>query len=139
MAVGLRDVGCFDLCGSLRSVAGDDRNDELRRADERGKMMMVRERALVVRESAIGMVSVIGRLCQADGSVESFGICMERREQIKTEVPNKYEQQHERALPPEKRPRLPEGSPVPSDPKSHAVHLRSRLSQFRCRKHRWVA
>ena len=133
MAVGLRDVGCFDLCGSLRSVAGAGGQDELCRANERGKMMMVRERAGMVRETAIGMVSVVGRLCQADWSVGRFGIRMERREQVKAEIPNKYEQHHEGAMPPEKRHGLREGSPVPSDPKSHVLYLPSRLSQLDAR------
>jgi hypothetical protein len=45
---------------------------------------------------------------------------MQRREQLKADIPDKYEQQHDGALPPEKRHGLRRGSPVPSDPISHA-------------------
>jgi hypothetical protein len=53
---------------------------------------------------------------------------MQRREQLKTDIPDKYEQQHEGALPPEKRYGLRKGSPVPSDPISHVSTCLQRLS-----------
>ena len=92
MAVGLRDVGCFDLCGSLRSVAGDDRNDELRRADERGKMMMVGKHTTVVRDSTTGMALWIclGSACNADTWKGSLQIGMEWSDQVKADIPDNH-------------------------------------------------
>jgi hypothetical protein len=55
---------------------------------------------------------------------------MQRREQIETDIPQECEQQHDGALPPEKRHGLPPRSPVLSDPISHAFNLVVRLSQF---------
>jgi len=91
-------------------------------------MVMVRERALMVRKAAIGMR--IRLVCSGDlnRSEMSLGIQMKRREQLKADIPDKYEQQHEGALPPEKRHGLRKGSPVPSDPISHASTYLQRLS-----------
>ena len=79
------------------------KNDGVLRANERGKMMMVRERALMVRKAAVGMRVGLGRAGDADGSRRSLLIEMERREQLKAEVPDKYEEQQHGGPPPEKR------------------------------------
>ena len=105
MAVGLRDVGCFDLCGSLRSVAGDDRNDELRRADERGKMMMVGKHTTVVRDSTTRMALGVCPGCggNTDTGEGSLQIGMEWSDQVKADIPDNHEQQQHGALAPQKR------------------------------------
>lgn len=82
--------------------------------------MMVRERALMVRKAAIGMrFSLVGS-GNLNRSDLRLGVQMQRREQLKADIPDKYEQQYDGALPPKKRQGLRKGSPVPSDPISHA-------------------
>ena len=102
-------------------------------------MVMVRERALMVRKAAIGMRVGLGCSGNLNRSELRLGVKMKRREQLKPDIPDKCEQQHEGALPPEKRHGLREGSPVPSDPISHASYLSSEIIIVRCRGHRRVA
>ena len=133
MAVGLRDVDRFDLRGSLRSVAGDDRNNELRRADQRGKMVMMGKDATVVRDSTAGMAFgvCLGCACNSDTWKGSLRIGMEWREQVKADIPDHHEQHQHGALAPQKRRGLPQGEAIPSGPKTHSFNLSSkRLSQL---------
>jgi len=93
-------------------------------------MVMVRESALMVRKAAIGMrIRLVGSR-NLNRSELRLVVQMKRREQLKADIPDKYEQQHEGALPPEKRHGLRRGSPVPSDPISHASTYLQRLSYF---------
>ena len=102
-------------------------------------MVMVRERALMVRKAAIRMGFALVGSGNLHRSELGLRIQMKRRKQFKTDIPDKYEQQREGALPPQKRNGLREGSPVPSDPNSHASYLSSKIITVRCRWHRRVA
>ena len=104
MTVVLRDVNRFALRGSLRPVAGNGEDEELRRADQRGKMMMVRQGTIVVRESAIGMTLRIpsGWVRNADTGDESVRLDMEWSNQVKADIPDEYEQHQQGAVPPER-------------------------------------
>ena len=64
-------------------------------------MVMVRERALVVREAAIGMRVGLGRFEDHRGG--RILMEMERGEKLEADVPNEREQQKRGASPPEKR------------------------------------
>ena len=139
MAVCLRNVGSLNLRGAVRSVANDGWNDERSRADQRGKMMVVRERALMVRKAAIRMGFALVGSGNLHRSELGLRIQMKRREQLKADIPDKYEQNPDGTLPPEKRHGLREGSPVPSDLISHASYLSSKIIIVRCRGHRRVA
>ena len=103
MTVVLRDVNRFALRGSLSSVAGNGEDDELRRADQRGKMMMVRQGTIVVRESTIGMILWPPPGCarNADTGDENDRLDMEWSDQVKADIPDEYEHHQQGALPPE--------------------------------------
>ena len=103
MTVVLRDVNRVGLRGSLSSVAGNGGDDELGRADQRGKMMMVRQGTIVVRESTIGMTLCIPPGCvrNADTGDRSIRLDMEWSDQVKADIPDEYEQHQQGALPPE--------------------------------------
>ena len=66
-------------------------------------MMMVRERALMVRKAAIGMRFALIGSSKLNRCGLSLVFQMKRGEQLKTDIPNEYEQQHQGALPPQKR------------------------------------
>ena len=104
VTVGVRDVDRFALRGSLRSVVGNGEDDELRRADQRREMMMVRQGTIVVRESTIGMIFCIPPGCVRNartGNGEGR-LDMERSDQVKADIPDEYEQHQQGALPPER-------------------------------------
>lgn len=105
-------------------------NNGLGCRDDSGKMVVVRERALMVREAAIGVRFGLVGSGNLNRSELRLVVQMQRREQLKADVPDKDEQQHEGALPPQKRQGLRKGSPVPSDLQPHAFHLCLRLSQL---------
>ena len=105
-------------CGEM--VRRNGKDDGVRRADERRKMMVVRKRALMVRKAAIRMMLGF-RGSNAHRSVRSRMLKMQRRQQLEAEVPDKYEQEESGRPPPQKRQRLQTGARVCSHLKPHSL------------------
>ena len=109
--------------GSCLQSAPNGEDEELSRADQRGKMVMMRERACVVREPAIRVALGVERLYDAAGSERSFAIPVERRDQVKADIPDKYEHQHDGAPPPDERHASCQGPPFPLCPQTYTPAL----------------
>ena len=76
---------------SSQMLCHSRQNDGLGGGQKRRKVVMVRNRAAVVREAAIGVLFGLGRF-DPYRSGRILMVEMERREQLEADVPNEYEQ-----------------------------------------------
>ena len=72
---------------------GNGRNEELRGGDQRGEVMMMRKRASVAWDAAIGVQVPAAARDDFRGRAGSFEKAVGRGNQVKTNVPDKHERE----------------------------------------------
>jgi len=113
--------------GRLAGHAGQ--NDGVGGGQQRGEMVMVRERTAVVGEAAIRVPVGLGGF-QGHRGGGIVRVEMERGEKLEADVPNEREQQKRGTAPPEKRQGLRGWSLIWSCLKLHRFPLVFRLTQL---------